>query len=129
MITLTKDGNTVTLPADLQWSDEFSWSPVEQSTGYSLNGALVVQEGLKQKGRTITLVGGSDAAWVRRADLLALHALAATPGVFSLDYHGRLFSVKFRYPQPIETAPVLPLADPGPDDWYSLTVYFFEVAA
>ena len=30
---------TITLPADLHWSDEFDWTPVAQKTEYTLSGA------------------------------------------------------------------------------------------
>ncbi len=57
---------TIDLPKDLEWVDESSWSPIEQSTEYSLTGAFLIQEGVKQKGRAITLVGKDDMAWVDR---------------------------------------------------------------
>jgi hypothetical protein len=57
---------TIDLPKDLEWVDESTWSPIEQSSEYSLTGAFLIQEGVKQKGRAITLVGKDDMAWVDR---------------------------------------------------------------
>ena len=54
------------LPQDLEWVDEFTWSPVQQSVTTTLSGALVVQESLQKKGRPITLQGKDDMGWVQR---------------------------------------------------------------
>lgn len=68
----------VTLPDDLQWTDEYAWSPVARTSAYSLTGALLIEEATKQAGRSITL--GGDHAWLHLATLTALRALAATAG-------------------------------------------------
>ena len=46
---------SVTLPGDLRWSDEFAGAQVQRSAEYSVTGALIVQEAVKQAGRPITL--------------------------------------------------------------------------
>ena len=61
----------VTLPQGLVWSDEFDWTPLAQTTEYSLTGALIVEQAEKQAGRPITLVGGIDFAWLTRNDVAA----------------------------------------------------------
>jgi len=66
---------SIDLPKDLEWSDESTWSPIEQSAEYSLTGALLIQEGVKLKGRTITLLGKDDMAWVDRTDFDTLLAM------------------------------------------------------
>lgn len=68
----------VTLPDDLQWTDEYAWSPVARASEYSLTGALIVEEAAKLAGRPITL--GGEWAWIGIATLTALRALAATAG-------------------------------------------------
>ena len=80
-ITLTYSGTTATLSDRLHWADEFDWSPVEQSTEYSTDGALIVDVGLKLAGRPITLEGTDTAAWIRRAACDTLQAWAALPGI------------------------------------------------
>jgi hypothetical protein len=80
-ITLTYNGTTATLSDRLQWTDEFDWSPVEQSTEYSTDGALIVDVGLKLAGRPITLEGTDTAAWISRAACATLQAWAALPGI------------------------------------------------
>ena len=36
--------DTITLPDDLLWINEFEWNPVKQTTERRLTGALLVQE-------------------------------------------------------------------------------------
>lgn len=80
-ITLTYSGTTATLSDRLHWADEFDWSPVEQTTGYSTNGALLVDVSLKQAGQPITLEGTDTNAWISRALCSSLQAWAKLPGI------------------------------------------------
>ena len=59
-ISLSDGTTTLALPPDLEWQDEFDWTPVEHSTDYSNTGSLIVHEGERQDGRPITLFGGTD---------------------------------------------------------------------
>ena len=56
--------DTITLPDDLLWINEFEWNPVKQNTERSLTGALLVQEGQLINGRPIFLSGNGEAGWV-----------------------------------------------------------------
>lgn len=119
----------ITLPDGLIWEDEFTWSPVAQSTEYSLTGALIVQEATKLAGRPITLVGQSSgnqsaACWISRANLLVLQAaLHVTGATLTLTLHdARTFTVGPREnPIEAEARPIvgsfLP-ANPDNDSWY-----------
>jgi hypothetical protein len=83
------------LPDDLLWSDEHAWTPAVSSVSYLITGALLVQSATRQAGRTITLVGPADMAWVTRATLETLRSWAAVPisdtsGRFALQLHGDL---------------------------------------
>lgn len=128
-ISLSDGTANVELPPDMQWRDEFAWDAVEQTAEYSLTGALIVQEGVKQAGREITLYGGDDSCWVRRSTVEALYALASVAGqILTLTYHDRTFPVMFRRPGPIEAAEIRRVANPGPDDWYSITIKLMTVA-
>jgi hypothetical protein len=68
----------VTLPDDLQWTDEYAWSPVARASTYSLTGSLIIEEAAKQAGRPITL--GGEHVWLHLSTLTALRVLADTPG-------------------------------------------------
>ena len=85
-------GASLTLPDDLLWSDEHSWSPVASSVSYLITGALLVQSALRQAGRAITLVGAADMAWVQRGSVNVLRDWATAPlgdnsGRFELAEH------------------------------------------
>jgi len=112
----------VTLPGDLRWADEFAWSPLVQSSEYSLTGALIVQEAVKLAGRPITLEAQRD-TWVTRATVLAVQALAETPGWSgTLTLHdGRTFTVGFRDDR-ISAEPVRHVAPLESGDAYTLTL-------
>ena len=84
----------VTLPQGLVWSDEFSWSPLAQADEYSLTGSLIVEQSTKQAGRSITLIGGKDFAWLMRSEVTTLKTLLDTGAVMTLTLHdSRHFTV------------------------------------
>lgn len=122
-ITLTHGAQTLTLPVaadQLEWVDEYSWSPVSQERSISLTGALLIEEAVQQAGRPITLVGADDRAWCTRALLLSLMAWAADPGrEMQLTLaDGRVFDVMFDHAAgAIDARPVLyqvPVSDDDP---------------
>lgn len=128
---LATDTTSITLPDDLLWTDEFAWSPVQQSTGYTLAGSLVVEEGVKLAGRPITLMGGDAAAWVSRATIVALKSLEAQPGLaMTLTLpDSRQFSVMFSIGSgsAIETTQVVEFSSPNNADYHTLTLRLMEV--
>lgn len=133
-ITLTDGVTTLALDDDLSWEDEYQWAQVEQSVDRSVNGALVIDVGVKSKGRPITLTSSDDeSAWMSSAVLTQLMAWEADPDlVLTLDLRGRVFSVVFRRHDdlPIDARPVVFVADPLPGgfgDWWIATVRFMEV--
>lgn len=112
------------LPSDLVWPDELEWLPVEQSIEFLSEGALLIQEGVKQAGRPITLTG-----FLSRAQLQALRVMAATPVQHALTYNGTTYPVRWRYSDKAITAVAfIAYADPDPDDLYEVTLRFIEVA-
>lgn len=96
------------IPRGMIWADEFDWHPVEKSFEYGLTGALVIDVGVKQAGRAITLVAEAEAGWISRNTLQTLRAQAALPGeTFVLTLADtRVFNVQFAPGSPIEAAPV-----------------------
>lgn len=127
-ITLTHAGTTLALPDDLSWTDEFTYSPVLQSTERSITGALIVDEVDLTGGTPITLQGTDTSAWIARATLRQLQAWAAVGGtVMTLDLRGESFDVIFaREQSAISAALVIDYADPVDTDHYcSLALRFF----
>lgn len=75
----------IELPADLQWTDEFTAWRVGQQVRNSLNGAMIVQESARQAGRPITLQTTRDGmAYVGVVALPTLRALQASESELSL---------------------------------------------
>ncbi len=127
-------GASLTLPDDLLWSDEHSWSPVASSVSYLITGALLVQSALRQAGRAITLVGAADMAWVQRGSVNVLRDWATAPlgensGRFELTLHDtRVFTVAFRHAEtPIEAEPVTGFTARSDFDFYRITLKLMQI--
>lgn len=123
-------GSTIALPGGLMWSDEHDWTPVAQSTEYSLTGALIVESAEKQAGRPITLTGGERWTWLTRAELLVLDAALKTVGAeFILTLHdGRSWRVIPRHDGngPLATAQVRRVLDSGVADPSASAKYYLD---
>lgn len=77
MDAIVLDG--ISLPVDLQWTDEFTSWKVGQVMRTSLTGALIVHESARQAGRPVTLESWQDGrAWAGVVDLATLRALQAS---------------------------------------------------
>lgn len=129
-ITLSNGSQTLTLPEGLAWTDEFSWSPVVQTSEPSLTGALVVDAAVREAGRQITLEGDSQTAWATRSLVGQLQAWAAVPRqIYVLTLRGESRTVIFDHERGAISAtnPVVFYADPEPTDFVGLTVRFIEV--
>lgn len=99
----------ITLPDTLLWKDEFTWAKVLKQVGYSANGALLIEESVKQTGRTITLIGQANVDVVNRTTLLALLTQAELTGnELTLVFEdARSFNVMFASEKPIEFNPIV----------------------
>ncbi len=132
-ITLTHaaSGITLTLPDALNWADEYTWSPVQQSKQYTTTGALLIEEATKQSGRPITLEGSEDTTWCTRALVDQLHAWAQTAGiVLTLVLRGVAHQVTFDHERTaLQGLPVIFYEDGSiaSDDWYVPTLRFLEL--
>lgn len=130
-ITLTHGGLTLELSDRLDWTDEFSWSPVVQATDYGITGALIVGVALKQAGRPITLEGEQTKAWIERSTCDALRAWAALPGIeLDLVLRGVTRTVMFDHQRGAFSArPIWPLLDGAvyAEQLYVPTLRFIEV--
>ena len=124
--------DTVTLPDDFLWVNEFGWSPVVQHTERSLTGALVVYEAQQSYGRSIVL-GDGEHSWLVRDQLEALFLLSAQPNRrMSLTLpDGRTFTVIFDRSDggALEAYPIAPTAQPSGQDYYGVVIRLLTVAA
>ena len=129
MNAITYTGNTVSLPDDLDWPDEFGWSPVTQKTEHSITGSLIVDIGVRAAGRQITLRGDRGVAWTTREVAAQLQAWAAIGGAqMTLMLRGSTRQVLFDHERSaLEWNPVDVYSDPLPTDRGWLVLRFIEV--
>jgi hypothetical protein len=130
-ITLTHSTTTITLPDGLNWTDEYTWSPVQQSKTYTTTGALLIEEATKQSGRPITLEGSMDTTWCTRSLVDALHTWAATSNcVMTMVLRGVTRSVTFDHEkEALQGLPVIFYTDGriSSDNKYVLTLRLIEL--
>lgn len=118
----------ITLPDDVIWPDEFQYNQVEQTRERSLTGGLLIQEGVKQYGRPITLEG-----WLDRTTLDQVYAREAltSPGFEIALPDGRTHTVVFDRSRglAVEAEPVTPYtkASNTPDWKYRVTLRLVTV--
>lgn len=121
-----KTNEILELPSTLDWTDEFSYSPVQQSKTWSVTGAMLVEESVKQAGRTITLAGAADRTWCNRPLVQALQAWAALPNfVMQLQIRGIFHTVIFDHEKgALEGLPLIFLEDGSVD---ADTIYYVSL--
>jgi len=124
----------ITLPADLVWVDELTWAQVAQSQARGISGSLIVEAMARTGGRTITLAGEGNSAWIRRGTLRQLHQWAAVPGlVLHLNLRGEAFNVLFDHGdqedgRAFAMQALIEYSDKNDSDWYcALTLRFITI--
>lgn len=126
-MSVTLDG--VDLSTGLQWTDEFEWTPIEQSVELSLTGTPIVDNALKQSGRPVTLSADRNHGWMPRATVLALQALMTPGRVMALNWHGQIKNVIWRHEdKPLEVEALLWAEPPlDPADFVICTLKLMEI--
>lgn len=117
---------TVTLPDNMRWTDEYAWSPVDQSTTRTLSGALVVEETARQSGRPITLEMWASKTTVD--SLKTLEASVATEMTLQFDTndtHTVLWRREGDTPA-VEATPLFSTAPSLAPDLFTLTLRLME---
>ena len=117
------NGESLHLSDDLLWTDEFSWRDVAQTElTRTLSGGYVIQQGLKQKGRPISLEPPENMAWHARAVVEKLQVWAGQPEtVFSLEMAQGTFDVLF---VALSAEPVLGYGGEKANDWFRVNIQF-----
>lgn len=122
------DGKFLILSDDLLWTDEFDWSDLAQTdVERTLSGAYIVQQGVKVKGRPITLAPPDDSmAWHTRQVVQTLQEWAKQPAtVFTLEMAQGVFAVIFDNSQnTLSAVPVFGFGGTEVQDMFRVTVKF-----
>ena len=126
----------ITLPDDIQWIDEYQFSPVAQQVDIALNGALIIEGSKQLAGRPITLEGRLEGSIgfsaISRETLEALRELSydILDEPLELTLHdGRTFNVRFRFSDgaPVEAVPFKHIAPHYAADYYFPTIRLMQV--
>ena len=135
-ITLVSGLTTITLPADMEWSDRRTRNLVAQNVEIAANGAQIIEEFQQIGGYPITLVAaGKDDTWVNQSVIDALLALADLPltSPMTLTYNdGTVMSCRFRYDGTSPAVEALPVYRQFPRDGsfpHSLTLRLRQASA
>lgn len=127
----TINNAVIELPDALDWVNELSYSPIQQTKTWSITGALLVEESTKQAGRPIELRGAADRTWCSRELVLTLQAWASVANfVMQLTIRGIQRTVIFDHEKgAVEGFPVLFFADGSiaPDDIYYVSINLIEL--
>lgn len=126
---MTTTLNTIPLPDDLQWLDEFA-PRVLQSLKTTLDATPHVTAMAKTKGIPITLTSWNDGAFVSRATVLLLQAAADQPALeMPLVLRDAVFQVMFRHHEgaAFTAEPIKDIANPDADDLYRITLNLITV--
>ena len=124
--------DTVTLPDDLLWQNEFEWNQNDQSQERTLSGAMVVQTAARLYGRPIRLQGGQDGGWITRATAKAIRALETDPTrvmtLTGLNDEAPLAVMFDRTSGPaFESQMIMRFAGPSDQTWYSCALRLITV--
>lgn len=118
--------NTLTLPDELIWIDEFNWNPIRSEQKITLSGVRHTFESklVNESGRPITLT--SDNAWIDRQDLITLFSMTKqSNNIMTLTLHDNsIYYVRFRHIEPpvVEYENLLNTAWTDDDTIYRLTI-------
>ena len=119
----------IELDDDFQWVNEFDHNPIQQTVEYSLTGALLLQEGVKQQGRSIDL-RSNGGVWTPLSVVRQLEALrdqSSVPMELVLA-DGREFKVVWdRSAAPLAAEPLERETYPKPESLHFIEMRFITV--
>ena len=123
--------DSLTLPYELRWVDEFAWTSIVSNSERTLQGVNIVESSqfAGQSGRSIILE--SDQAWITKTNLETLHTWSKILGKeMTLTLQGgTAYTVRFNHDdsEPITAEQVKQIAELADDDEYILTLKFLVV--
>lgn len=133
MITLSdKTGKTLQLSDHLVWVDWGTYSKIEQSQKYTIDGSLIIETTAKKAGMPITLSATPTQGLKYRRDFEPINNMMMsnidepmTLKMHDQSTHSVLFSSVNG--APVEAIPLIGYANPSGDDYIGLTLRFVVV--
>lgn len=128
--TLSDGATTVSLPDDMLWVDQHSWSPVEQTVNTSITGASIVDVGTRINGRPITLQSDQQHAWIPYSVISQIKAWGLVAGKqLTLGIGTSTFQVIFRHHDKpaVDVFAIVDYNTPDATDWFFGVLKFTEV--
>lgn len=120
---------TIELPQDLRWIDEHDWQAVAQTQPErTLSGSQIIQQGVKQAGRPITL--SADNVWIPLATVRKLRDWTDVPELKMTytHYDGRVFNVIFAlHEQAVKAEPVQFTTPEQDNERYTATIKLLTI--
>jgi hypothetical protein len=125
---LVNNNQSLELPDDLEWSDEFNWSPNVIKQEFLITGKLLISSGIKTGGRPITLVSPNNGGWITRENLITLYSWASVNSELVLTLpDNREFNVTFDN-NPITAKLVIFYNVLQETDYYTITLKLITLA-
>lgn len=119
----------IEFPQDFRWIDEHEWQAVAQmQPERTLSGSQIIQQGVKQAGRPITL--SADNVWHSLATVQKLRDWTDVPELKMTytHYDGRVFTVIFAlHEQALKAEPVQFSTPELADERYTITLKFITI--
>ncbi len=131
-LTRKSTSETIQLEDGFFWTDE-NWAAIEQSQNYAVDGTLIIQEGVKQSGRPISLQpANKKKGWIKLSDLNRLREWQNLQEQFTLKFEWphdqRQFNVIFNHKDgAIESSPIKDSPAVSLNNYFNVTMRFVEV--
>lgn len=125
--TTQNPATPIVLHPQFFWIDEFDWqAKVLSEPIYTITGAMIIETGIKQAGRPITLNG--DNVWLKKSVLDTLFDLSQTPIPLSLNVpDGRVFDVLLKKIDKVAPITAYQKADETGDDYWRCDILFITL--
>lgn len=131
-LTRKSTQETVQLEDGFLWTDE-NWSRIEHTHNYAVDGAFIVQDGVKQSGRPISLEPANKSkGWIKLSDLNVLRQWKDLREQFTLKFEWphdqREFNVTFNHKDgALESSPIRGTPAVSNNTYYNVTLRLLEL--
>jgi hypothetical protein len=116
------------------WENLKSTEDLVTARHVAIDGTVMIREGSPPAEYSIILVARDNTGWIRGSEIDALKAMARVPmATYTLNYQGAGFTVRFENERSggaiqMTQHKSLETSNPGPDTWYTGTLYLMAVA-